>query len=234
MKSIYIKELKQFFRSIVGYVYISIFLLICGYIFSTVNILSLNGDIKAFFSSGFLYILFVIPILTMRIFSEEKKLKTDQLLFVCPVSSFEIVVGKFFATMSVFMIGLVITLVYPIILILLGYSEYMTIIGNYIGITLLASVFVAIGLLVSLLTENQIVSAIVTYACIISVYSLDSVVSITQNSVIRAITSFLSVSSKFVPFTYGIFDFSSVVFFSTLCFCLLYVVIQCLDLQRQR
>ncbi len=234
MKSIYTKELKQFFRSIIGYVYISIFLLICGYVFSTVNILSLNGDIKAFFANGFLYILFVIPILTMRIFSEEKKMKTDQLLFTTPLSNFDIVFGKFFATMSVFLIGLLITIIYPLILMFFGYTEYMTIVGNYIGIILLASVFISIGLLVSLVTENQIVSAIVTYACIITVYSIDSVSEITQSSLIQNISSFFSVSGKFVPFTYGIFDFTSVIFFVTLSACILYFVTLILELQRKR
>jgi len=149
MLSIYMKEMKQYFRTMTGYIFLTIMTVICGFVFTTGNLLSQNGDIKIFFSSLYGIVIFLIPILTMRQFSEERKLKTQQLLFTLPLSTSDIVLGKFFSTLTVLGTGLVITVLYPVIMAFLGSSDLMVTLGNYLGVILY---FISLTVLFLILT----------------------------------------------------------------------------------
>lgn len=213
MASIYAKEIKQYFKSVIGYIYLSIFLLICGFYFTTGNLLSQNGDIKAFFSSIFSVLIFLIPILTMRLFSEERKMKTQQLLFTMPVSVEAVVIGKFLATLTVFGIGMGVTLIYPIVLLYYGSFELMIVVGNYFGIILLVSSCISIGIFISVLTENQVVAAVVSYCVLLALWLIDSVGVFISKGFLGTALRHISLSSNFKEFTIGIFNPSSVIYY---------------------
>jgi ABC-2 type transport system permease protein len=216
MSAVYIKELRGYFSSMIGYVYLSAFLLISGYIFTTGNLLSQNGDIKTYFASIFPVVIFLVPILTMRLFSEERKMRTLQLLFTMPVSIGGIVIGKFLATLSVFCMGLALTLLYPLILAWFGSVELMVVLGNYSGMILLVCACIAIGLFISALTENQIIAAVLTYSVLLALWLLDSAGQEIVKGLPGKFISYLSLNTHYREFTYGIFNPAGMVFFLTL------------------
>lgn len=213
MNAIYKRELNQYFKTPTGYIFISMFLFITGTYFYLVNLSAQNGDIKNLFSSIFPIILFLIPILTMRLFSEEKKQKTDELLFTSPISTKEIILGKFFSTLVVFLIPLAGTIMYPVILSFFTKPEVLVILGNYIGIILLSSSFISIGLFIAVIFENQILSAFVTYCMLMLFFIAKSISGATSNIIIKSVLSSLAITSRYEIFTYGVFNLINVIYY---------------------
>ena len=213
MNAIYKRELNQYFKTPTGYIFISMFLFITGTYFYLVNLSAQNGDIKNLFSSIFPIILFLIPILTMRLFSEEKKQKTDELLFTSPISTKEIILGKFFSTLVVFLIPLAGTIMYPVILSFFTKPEVLVILGNYIGIILLSSSFISIGLFIAVIFENQILSAFVTYCMLMLFFIAKSISGVTSNIIIKSVLSSLAITSRYEIFTYGVFNLINVIYY---------------------
>src|SRR5690606_25355348 len=120
--------------------------------------------------------LIVVPILTMRLLSEESRQKTDQLLLTSPLSVTGMVLGKYFAAVGVFLITLLITCIYPIILSFFGTIAVWEIVGGYVGFFLLGSAFIAVGLFVSSMTDNQVIAAVVTFSALLFLWILDWII----------------------------------------------------------
>ncbi|MCJ7854912.1 ABC transporter permease [Lachnospiraceae bacterium NSJ-143] len=182
MKAIFKREIKMYFNSMIGYVFIAFFVLITAVYFSLQNILSLSPDFQYVFSSVIMMFLILAPMLTMRLLSEEKKQKTDQMLLTSPVSIPAIVLGKYLAAVAVFLISLVITAVFPVILSFFGTVAAAQIIGSYIGFFLLGSTFIAVGLWISSITDNQIVSAVATFVAVFLLLMVETIVSAASGS----------------------------------------------------
>ena len=232
MKSIFLKEIKNYFSTLTGYIFLAIFVMASGVVFTTGNLLSQNSDIKHFFSVFFTILLFLIPMLTMRQFSEELKMKTLQLLFTLPLNLRSIVLGKYFATMVVVGIGLVFTLIFPIILAFYGSFQLMVILGNYLGLVLLISSFVSIGLFISSLTENQIISSIVSYAVILGFWMVDAITPFLLNTYLSDIVNRFSLRINFIEFTYGILNPGSVLYYLSVTAVFLLLTAVSLDSRR--
>ena len=177
MAAIFKREMKMYFSSMIGYVFTAFFVLVTAIYFSLQNILSLSPQFENVFNSVIMMFLILAPILTMRLLSEETKQKTDQLLLTSPVSVVGVVVGKFFAAVTVFIIALVITMLFPLILSFYGSIAVAQIIGSYIGFFLLGSSFIAVGLWISSITDNQIVSAVATFAAVFLLLMVETIVS---------------------------------------------------------
>lgn len=182
MKAIYKREIKMYFNSMIGYVFIAFFVLITAIYFSIQNILVLSPDFQNILSNVIMMFLILGPMLTMRLLSEEKNKKTDQLLLTAPVSIPTIVLGKYFAAVTVFLISLLITGIFPVILAFFGTVAVAQIIGTYIGFFLLGSAFIAVGLWVSSITDNQIVSAVATFAAIFLLLMVQTIVKAASGS----------------------------------------------------
>lgn len=232
MHGIIRKELSQYFRSFTGYVYLAIFWPISGFYFVMTNIVPRSGDIKEFFSAISTVLLFVLPILTMRLFTEEKKQRTDELLLTAPVPVSRIITGKFIATMLVLLIASAVFIVYAVILAALGSLAPMDFIGNYLGFILMSCAFLAIGLFVSVLSDNQLVSAIVTYAVLLLFYTMDSLEAVTQSKVLTYVIDFLSLQKHYVDFTYGILDPANIIYFLSLTALFLFLSVFALEKKR--
>ena len=211
MKAIYWKEMRQYFHSVIGYVFLAIFVLINSYYFFLQNLLNRSGDITDYFQSTITIMMFLMPMLTMRSFSEEKKQRTDMLLLTMPIRREDIVLGKFFAAESVFLLGLAVTLVFPVILALCGSTQLWITVGNYIGIILLMSVFIAVGIFISALTENQIVSAIVTYVIIFAMWYSYGLGSTIQNQAVLSLLNSLSLMGTYHEIVMGILNPAGIV-----------------------
>ena len=231
MLAIYKKELRQYFNSIMGYVFISMFLLICGIIFLIANLISQNSDIKIFFANILTVIIFLIPIITMRSFSEEKKIKTEQLLLTAPVSLQGIVIGKYLAALTMFGLGMVVTLAFPVIIAYFGTFDLLVTVGNYLGIITAVAAFIAIGIFISALTESQVVAAVLSYCVLFGLQIIGSMR--TQfTGVGRSIVDFISFSQKFQEFTFGIFNPASVIYYVSIIAIFLFLTVRILEQRR--
>jgi ABC-2 type transport system permease protein len=169
------RELKAYFTSPIGYIFMGFFILLSGIFFAGGNLLRADPSYTAMLGSITFVFLIVVPILTMRLISEDMKQKTDQLLITSPLSITGIVLGKYLAAVVVFLLTLVITLVYPLILSFFTFAglAWWEIVGGYIGFFLLGSCFIAVGLFFSSLTDNQLIAAVVTFAALLVIWILD-------------------------------------------------------------
>jgi len=160
------KELRQYFLTPNGWTFVSVFLFISGIMFSIQMVFPGNSQYSAFLANlPFIY-LFVIPLLTMRSFADERRLMTDQLLFTGPARLLDIVLGKFLSALIVYLTTIALTFIYPLILSFHGKLDWPVILGTYIGFILLGMSFIAIGIFTSQLTENLLTSAVLCF-CVI-------------------------------------------------------------------
>ncbi|MGA2766417.1 MAG: ABC transporter permease [Spirochaetia bacterium] len=175
MLAVFRRELAAYFASPIGFTFIGFFILLAGVFFAISNLLSGNPNYTGVLGSITFIFLFVVPILTMRLISEETRQKTDQLLITSPLGITGIVVGKYFAAVGVFLITLIITMIYPVIMsfFALGGLGWWEIVGGYIGFFLLGSSFIAVGLFFSSLTDNQLIAAVETFAALLLIWILD-------------------------------------------------------------
>lgn len=166
MIAIYKRELKAYFTSMQAYVFLALFVCITGLFFSITCIVYGNNDFASFVLSNSFYMIFiyaiVAPILTMRLFAEEKKHKTDQLLLTAPVSVWEIVLGKYLASVTIFLIGLLLISIFPIVIACNGVLPVANQISGYLGMFLFTACMLAVGTLISSLTEEPVISMIVS------------------------------------------------------------------------
>ena len=160
MGAIYRREMYAFFTSGLAYVFLSGYFLFSGYFFYAGSLASATTDTSAMFGALFLVVLFLIPILTMRLLSEEKKNKTDQGLLTAPVGLWSIVLGKYLAAFTLFVIAESIVFIYAMFLSYFGTVTWSTLLGNYFAMLLLGAAFIAVGTFISSLTENQMASAV--------------------------------------------------------------------------
>ncbi|MBU3214380.1 ABC transporter permease [Clostridium estertheticum] len=205
MLAVFLKELRSYFTSAIGYIFIGTFLLITGIFFTMYNLLAASPTYNSTLQSLITIFLFIIPILTMKIISEETKTKTDQLLFTSPLKISDIILGKYFAAVAIFTISLLITVLYPLILSMFGTVSPSEIFTGYIGMFLLGATLISIGLFVSSLTENQVTSAVISFGVLLFIFLIDSIE--------QALPSTRISSIIFVLVMVGIFAFG--VYFST-------------------
>lgn len=169
------RELKAYFSTPTGYIFMGFFLLVAGIFFAMINLLQANPNYNGFLDTITFVFMLVVPVLTMRLVAEESRQKTDQLLLTCPISVTEIVLGKYLASITVFLITLLITCFYPIIMSFFGYIAVGQIISGYLGFFLLGSCFIAVGLFISSCTENQVIAAVVTFTALLFIWLVDMI-----------------------------------------------------------
>lgn len=210
MSAVLKKELRQLFFTMPAYIFLAMFFTLAGVSFYTSNLVAQNGDVRAYFSSFSAQVIFLIPLLTMRMFSEEKKLHTDQLLFTLPLREREIVLGKFLSAAGLYLMGLLLISVYPILLGAMGEKQSLVALGNTAGLFLSGCAFIAIGILISSLAENQIAAAIFCYSLFALQWAFGYLSSFVYIPWVQALLRALSVSYYFQPFTLGIFDLGNI------------------------
>ncbi len=183
MRAVYLKELRSYFTTPLGYVFMAFMLVLFGIYFMLYGLIYQNSDYSYVLDAVTLLILFALPLLTMRMFSEEMKNKTDQLLFTSPIKIWKIVMGKYLAALTLFTLALVITMLQPIVLSALGGSvPIQKVAGGYIGFFLYGCCFTAIGMLISSMTENQLVAAIASIGVFMLIFLLDGIATMLPTS----------------------------------------------------
>ena len=221
-----------FFTSGVAYVFLTVFTLLSGIFFFFAVIGSGTTNVGPMFSSMFMVVLFLIPILTMKLLSEEKKNRTDQGLLTAPIGLWSIVLGKYFAALTLFAIAESVVFIYSFILAYLGDVVWASLLGNYFGMLFLGSAFISVGLYISSLTENQMASAVASMFALFVIYLFDSLTSSISNEFISKIMHSVSVYSRYQEFTQGVFNITSVVFFISVAFIFNFLTVRHLDKRR--
>lgn len=213
MKAILKRELDAYFNTPLGYVFLAVYYLFAGYFFLRYNLYSNSTDMRSLFEMLFTVTLFLIPILTMRLMSEDRRAKTDQLLLMAPVSTLEILLGKLFAAVLVYLAAMAVTLIQALVLSRWAPVEWSVVLGHFLGLFLLGCALISVGLFISALTENQIIAAIGGFCVGFFLMLLDSLSGLIQNSVLAGFVTDLSFQTHYQNFTLGLFDLADVVFY---------------------
>lgn len=243
MTAIYKREMRAYFTSPSGYIFIAGFLAVSGFLFSLYTVQNaVNGtdaDIGGYYSLLIYVMTVFLPILTMKSFSEEKKQKTEQLLLTSPVRLPGMVLAKFLAAYTVFGVTYLITNVYYIIMALYAPDNTLVTtdiaacaIGYGFAILLMGGAFLAIGVFISSLTENQIVAAIASIAVLLILSLLSLIAQGIGFAPLRELLKFFSVYSRFVNFTYGILDYAALLYYFSIMGVFLFLTVRVYEKRR--
>ena len=177
MGAIFRKEMRTYFTTISGYGFLGFFALITGYFFIGQNIVGSSANYNDTLTGSMIMFLILVPVLTMRLFAEESRQKTDQLLYSVPIKVTSIVTGKFLAAVCLYFIALVITMVFPVALSAFGNVDWGMTLTGYLGYFLMGMCLISVGLFISVLTDNQIVAAVSTLAVVFVLFMMDNITS---------------------------------------------------------
>ena len=232
MFAIFKRELNAYFTSPLGYVFLAIFYAFSGLFFYIFSLSVGSTDISSVFLMMFIVLMVFVPLLTMRLLSEDKKQKTDQLILTAPVSLLSIVMGKFLAAYAIFAIGVAVMPVYGFVMSTFATVSWLPIWGNTVGLLLLGGIFVSIGLFISSLTENQMIAAIGGFFINLMILLMNTLKSALPNGFLQDVLSSISVYSRYSEITNGIFSLSSLIFFVSVIFIFLFLTVRVLEKRR--
>ena len=228
------KEIKAYFGAPAAYVVGAMFLALTGVFFvSEITSPFAEADVRGIVDWASFFIIFLAPLLTMRLLAEEQKLGTLELLLTAPVRDWEVVLGKYLASMLILAAIVSATLYYVILLYAFGDPDTGPIISGYLGLLLYGAAALAIGLLGSSLSGNQIVAAVVGIAVLLMLSYVDRVSGLVEG-VVSQIVAGMSMNSHIVDFTRGVIDLSSVVYFVSLAAVFIFLTIRTLETRRWR
>jgi ABC-2 type transport system permease protein len=216
-----IKELKDYFISPIAFIVISIFLLVTGWFFFTTFFYYNQADLRNFFNLLPITFSFLIPAVTMRLFSEELNVGSYEILLTLPVTFTDILLGKFLAGVLFVAIALIPTFSYPICIAFMGQLDWGPVAGGYLGAILLGSAFVAVGLFASSLTRNQIIAFIVGMTICFTLTLIDKMLFFFPRTLLGVI-GYLGADSHFSNISKGIIDSRDIIYFLSVMFIGLY------------
>ena len=225
------RELRSYFLSPLAYVVIALFLALSGYLFALILANGREASLRGLIQNVSVLYLFIVPAISMRLLAEEQRTGTVELLLTNPVQEWEIVTGKFLASVMLVLVMLALTIAFPLFLFIFGNPDRGPIITGYLGIFLQAAAFLSIGLWASSLTQNQIVAAIVSFALLLILWLSDNLGQFLGGTV-GSIVSYTSVINRFQSFPQGVIQSNDVVYYLTLV--LAGIVLSTLSLQSRR
>ena len=244
------KELKSYFSTPIAYVVIGFFALLFGYFFYAMLVIfnqqsaqfggveggavDINQQlIRPLFLNASVILLFVLPLITMRTYSEEKRSGTIELLLTSPVTDVEIILGKFLGAMALYAAMLAITVIH--MLLLFSYAnpkpEWTVPVIGYVGLLLMGGCFISVGLLISSLTKNQIVSGMVTFAVFLLLWVINWIASFTGPTT-QSVLNYLSITDHFDDFTRGIVDTKHLIYYFSVMAFGLFLTTRSVDTER--
>ncbi len=213
MKAIFKREFKSYFTSPIGWVFLGAFFVFSG-IYFWIGVLSVQStQVEVVISSMLSIVMFLIPIITMRLFSEDKRQKTDQALLTAPINLLPMVLGKMLAAFAIYALAFSVTFIYAVIVSCYGAVEWSMYFSNILGILLLGAAMIPIGGFISSLTENQVVSAIGSFLIMLILSFLDSLAALAPTQWLQEVILGISVYDRYADFSLGRLDYSDAVFF---------------------
>jgi ABC-2 type transport system permease protein len=248
--AIWQREMKSYFVSPIAYVVLTVFLFLSGFFFfslltSVVQATMMQGQLgqgsqpidvpgiimRNLFQTISVVLLFIVPMLTMGLFAEEKKRGTIELLLTTPVGNLQALAGKYLASLTFLLIMFLTSIAVIAPLFVYGNPEWKTIFSGYLGMFLYGAAILAIGLFISTLTENQIVAVIVTFGVSLVLWLIDAF-SASASGVSKSVISYLSVISHLEDFIKGVIDTSHIVYYVTFAFVGLFLAYRSLESMR--
>ena len=254
MFAIYRKEMRSYFINPIGYVYLGVFLVFSALLCCYTTLIAATYDTSTYFTYLIFTFVILIPILTMRLFAEERKLRTEQLLLTAPVTITGMVLGKYFAALTMYVGGILISCINFIPLYIIGAAESMgedtalthigpvtgEIVGSVLALILLGAALIAVGTLISALTENQLSAAVITIGVIAAMVLLNVFNLLTDSDgqpiiasyAVRFVLDWVSVISRFSAFSQGIFVFLALLYYVSLAFIFLFLTVRVYEKRR--
>ncbi len=246
------KEIKTYFTSPIAYVAITVFLVLVGFFFQSLiwwfnsqsmqmaqnpySLQQMNINQMVFsplFHNISIILLLMIPLLTMRLFSEEKKIRTDELLYTSPISMNQIILGKYLASLVVLLVMLFLTAILAIFTFVYGNPEVKPILIGYLGLFLMGGAFIAVGIFFSSLTENQIVAAVLTFGSLLLFWVLNWASS-SAGGMWKDVLNYISFFQHFDDMTKGILDTTDIVYYISFIFLGLFLTHSVIQSRRWR
>ncbi len=224
------KELRGYFVSPIAYIVITIFLVFTGFFFFKDFFIIKQAEMRRFFQLIPLMLTFVVPAITMRLFAEERHSGSIEILLTLPISTRDVVLGKFFAGTLFVAIMMIPTLLYVITVVIVGSPDIGPIIGGYIGVILLGAAYTSVGLLTSSLTHNQIVAFIIGWFSCFSLWLIDKVVSYLPG-IFKSI-EYVGTDFHFQGIARGVIDTRNIIYFVSVITIMILFTIKILDERR--
>lgn len=245
MFAVFKKELRAYFITPIGYVYTGIFLAASALICAMTTLQKASYDTTTYFQYMIFSFIILIPLLTMRLFSEERKTKTEQLLLTAPITITGMVIGKYLAALVLFVSSVLVACINFFPLVSYAVVEASSaaegvhvgpvggqVAGCLIGVILIGAAFIAIGLFVSSLTESQLSAAVITIAVIVLMVLVGMFNSYIGSAFLRTVLDWISVLSRFDHFAYGLFDFSALLYYLSLAGVFLFLTVRVYEKRR--
>ena len=233
MFAIYSRELKSYFYTPIGYIFCGMFLVVSGLIFS---VTTLYAQTTSNIGDYFVYLMAVfailLPLLTMKLFSEDRRTRTDQILLTSPVSVFGIVMGKYLAALTVFGATFVVNSFNFVLLFMYGSPNATSIFVNIVGLFLLGAAFIAIGVFLSSLTENQLIAAVSAMGVNAAMLLISLLAGSIESTFWRTVFKWFSVLDRFIPFTNQTLDFSAIVYYISLAAVAIFITTRVIEKRR--
>lgn len=249
------KELHSYFSSPVAYVVITMFLVITGYffynLFASFSILSFQAStnpaianqknllnitetvVRPLFGNISMIMLLMVPLLTMRLFSEEKKSGTIELLLTYPVTDMEVILGKFFACLTVFLLMLLLTATYPVLLFVFGEPEIGPVLTGYVGLVFMGAAFISLGIFTSSLTENQIIAATLSFGILFLFFMMGYPVSL-MGPTLGNLMIYISLIGHLEGFAKGVIDTTDIIYYAVFITLFIFLTLRVLESKKWR
>lgn len=232
MLAIYKREMRSYFTTPIGYIFLAIFFAVSGAVFAYSTLYSMTADTTVYFTFMMCVFVVLLPLLTMKLFSEEKKTRTDQLLLTAPISIVSMVSAKFLAAYTMFAGSMLISSLQFIILYRYAVVKTSVLFGNLLAILLVGMVFIAVGTFVSSLAENQLAAAVGTIGLLFVLAAISLLNQFIPFYPIRFVLQCISVFSRFQNFTNGIFDIASIIYYLSVTAVFLFLTVRVYERRR--
>lgn len=233
--AITMRELKNYFVSPIAYVVSAMFLLVTGYFFFLILYITKDAGLMRYvFGNTAVVLLLIGPLMSMRLFAEEQRQKTLELLVTSPITDAGIVLGKFLASALFLLIMLAATAYFPGILMYYGEPDLLPVLTGYLGMFFMGCTFIAIGMMTSSWTQNQIVSAVAAFAISLVYWFLGASSSTTNSETMSGLLNYLSLNTHFDTFSKGVIATSDILYFLSVIFVLLFITTRSLESRRWR
>ncbi len=225
------KDLAYYFVSPIGYIVLAMYYLVTGFFFWLIAAGGKSANMAPVFQNTTVIFLFLTPIVTMRLWSEEEKTGTAELLRTSPLTLWEIVLGKYLAACCFFLVMLAVNLVYLLIMVVNGNPDPGPTFANFFGYTLAGMAFFSLGLLASTLTENQIVSAVITFGTLLMLYVIGAASSNVPDT-LGDFLKYVSIFEHLNDFFIGVIDLTHVFYFLSVIFLGLFFSVKVMESKR--
>lgn len=243
MLAIFKRELRSYFTTATGYIFLAISLALFGAILGATTLMNATSSTGTYFILVLIILAMILPILTMKSFSEEKRTKTEQLLLTAPVSIPKMVLGKYFAALTMYVIVVLASMLNYIPLYTYTVKDalsstmppnFVMILGSTIAILLVGMSFIAIGMFVSSLTENQFAAVVITFGILAALLCITIFNGYINSAAIRLILDWFSIYNRFYNFTYGLFDFGALIYYLSVSGVFVFLTIRVFESRRYR